>query len=121
MQMVLRMAPDQPKVSLPHEYRIVFGRPRTPLFRFPDPPYTYAWVLDFAAGLASACQKDFEVPDDDVSVARYRGERMGQNLKFYARRWNLKESDFRSIAIEWHRRDGIIKKVRYSTIAEGIE
>lgn len=104
-----------------HEYRIVFGRPRTPIFRFPDPPYTYKWVLDFASGLASACQKDFEVPEDGATEARHRGERMGQNLKFYARRWSLQESDFRSICIEWHRIDGVIRKVRYSTIAEGFE
>ena len=99
-------------------YRIVFGRPRTPVFPFPDPPYTFAFVLEFAAGIASACQKDFEVHEDGSSDARARGERMGQHLKLYARRWELSESDFRSISIEWHRKDGVIKKMRYSSIVE---
>jgi hypothetical protein len=99
-------------------YRIVFNRPRTPVFPFPDPPYSYAFVFEFASGLASACQKDFEVPEDNASEARKRGERMGQHLKLYARRWDLNESDFRSISIEWHRRDGIIKRLRYSSIIE---
>lgn len=100
-------------------YRIVFGRPRTPAFSFPDPPYTYQWVLEFASGIASACQKDFETPEDEHTDARQRGERMGQHLKFFARRWDMRESEFRSICIEWHKGDGTIKKLRYNEVLDG--
>jgi hypothetical protein len=107
------------RIIRPQGYRIVFGRPRTPSFPFSDPPYTYKWVLDFASGLASACQKDFEVAEDDLSDARNRGERMGQHLKLFARRWDLKESDFRSICIEWHSASGVVKKLRYNEALDG--
>ena len=97
-------------------YRVCFANPRAPTFTFGDPPYSFAWVREFAAGIASAIRKDFEEPADGLSDARVRGERMGQTLKLYGRRWGIAEEDFRAIRIEWRLADGTARSIYYEAL-----
>lgn len=99
-------------------YRVCFVNPRAPSFFFSDPPYTFEWVKFFAAGIASAVRKDFEAPREEHCEARQRGERMGQQLKLYARRWHIEESDFRAICIEWRPAVGEPKRIPYDLIGQ---
>jgi hypothetical protein len=97
-------------------YRVCFANPRAPTFFFPDPPYTYDWVKRFVCGIASAVRKDFEIPKQGHCEARQRGERMGQQLKIFARQWHIPEAHFRAICLEWHPSKGKIKRIPYDRL-----
>lgn len=107
-------------MSQPHGYRVCFSNPRAPSFFFPDPPYNFAFAMEFASGVASAVRKDFEIAEESASDARRRGERMGQQLKFYARRWHLKETDFWAVVIEWHAHGSVQKRAFYDAIVDKV-
>ncbi len=87
-------------------YIVAFSKPNLPSFFFEDPPYSFAWVKDFASGISSAVRKDFEIPEENHTNARVRGERMGNMLKLFSSKWGFNECDFRAITITWVRADG---------------
>lgn len=118
MRAVRRMASDKPTQQ---GYRVCFVNPRAPAFFFQDPPYTYDWVRRFACGIASAVRKDFEVPREGHCEARQRGERMGHQLKLYARHWHIPNDDFRAVCIEWHPLAGEIKRIPYDNLGAYVD
>lgn len=91
-------------------YIVGFAKPGLPRFSFEDPPYSFAWVKEFASGIASAVRKDWEISDPEASEARTRGERMGNQLKHFSSRWGLSENDYRAITITWISLDGSTKR-----------